>query len=74
MYLQQTNVGETVAVDAINLDAELKRRLMIMGMTVGSHVCVLRYGWFRSTVQVMINRTLIALRKDEAAQIVVHKI
>ena len=74
MCLLQMKVGEMVAVDAINLDSELKQRLGIMGLTRGSHICVKHYGWFKSTVQVMINRTLIALRKDEAAHIEVHKI
>lgn len=74
MCLLNMEVGEMLAVDAVNVDGELKRRLGIMGLTTGSQICIKHYGWFRSTVQVMINRTLIALRKDEALQIEVHKI
>jgi ferrous iron transport protein A len=74
MCLLHMKVGEMVAVDAINLDGELRRRLGIMGLMPGSHISVKHYGWFKSTVQVMINRTLIALRKEEAQQIEVHKI
>jgi Fe2+ transport system protein FeoA len=74
MCLLNMKVGEMLAVDAVNVEGELKRRLGIMGLTAGSQICVKHYGWFRSTVQVMINRTLIALRKDEAQLIEVHKI
>ena len=74
MCLLQMNVGELLAVDAVNVEGELKRRLGILGLTAGSRIRVKHYGWFRSTVQIMINRTLVALRKDEAQQIEVHRI
>jgi ferrous iron transport protein A len=74
MCLLQMKIGETAAVDAINVNDALRKRLYAMGFTVDSRICVKHYGWFKSTVQVMIDRTLIALRKDEAAQIEVHKI
>ncbi len=74
MCLLQMNVGELLSVDAVNVEGELKRRLGILGLTAGSQIRIKHYGWFRSTVQIMINRTLVALRKDEAQQIEVHRI
>lgn len=74
MCLLQMKVGETAAIDALHVDAALKKRLYAMGMMADARICVKRFGWFKSTVQVMINRSLIALRKEEAACIEVHKI
>jgi len=74
MCLLQMKVGEIAAIDAVNVHGALKQRLMAMGMTQDARVCVKHFGWFKSTVQVMINRSLIALRKDEAALIEVHKL
>lgn len=74
MCLLQMKIGETAAVDAINIQGALKHRLNALGLTRNSQVCVKQFGWFHSTVQIMINRTLIALRKDEAELIEVHKI
>lgn len=74
MCLLQMNIGEMAAIDAIGLNPALRLRLQAMGLTKDAQICVKHFGWFRSTVQVMINRTLIALRRDEALQIEVHKI
>jgi len=74
MCLLQMKVGDMAAVDAINVQGDLKQRLNAMGLARNSEICVKQYGWFKSTVQIMINRTLIALRKDEAELIEVHKI
>ncbi len=72
MCLLEMKIGEMVAVDAINVDATLKQRLCAMGLTRDAHICVKHYGWFKSTVQIRINRSLIALRKEEAELIEVH--
>ena len=74
MCLLQMKVGDMAAVDAINVQGDLKQRLNAMGLARNSEICIKQYGWFKSTVQIMINRTLIALRKDQAELIEVHKI
>jgi len=74
MYLTQMKVGDVVSVDSINIQGALKHRLNSLGLARNSEVCIKNYGWFKSTVQIMIDRTLIALRKDEAELIEVHKI
>lgn len=74
MCLLQMKVGEMASVDAVNVNAALYARLTAMGLTKDARICVKHYSGFKSTVQVMINRTLVALRKDEAARIEVHKI
>jgi ferrous iron transport protein A len=74
MCLLQMKIGEIAAVDAVNVDGALRQRLLAMGLTPHAQISVKHFGWFKSPVQVMINRTLIALRKDEAALIEVHTI
>jgi len=72
MCLLEMEKNETAIVDAIYLDGGIKRRLAAMGFTKEARISVKQYGWFKSTVQIMINRSLIALRKEEAQQIHVH--
>lgn len=74
MCLLQMKIGEMVAVDAINVNSVLKQRLCALGLTRNTHICVKHFGCFKSTVQIRINRSLIALRKDEAKMIEVHPI
>ncbi len=74
MCLLEMNTGEMLAVDAIDVDELLRQRLGAMGLTRDARICIKHFGWFKSTVQIMINRSLIALRKDEAACIEVHRI
>jgi Fe2+ transport system protein FeoA len=74
MCLLQMKAGEIAAVDAVNVHGALRQRLMAMGLTQDARICVKHFGWFKSTVQVMINRTLIGLRREEAALIEVHRV
>jgi len=74
MCLLEVKAGEMVCIDALHVSDELKRRLNSFGMMKGSDICVKHFGLFKSTVQVMVYRSLIALRKEEAQLIEVHKI
>jgi len=72
MCLLEMNKGEVAAIDALNVNGELKQRLNSLGIIRDNAICVKNFGLFKSTVQIMINRTLIALRKEEARLIEVH--
>jgi Fe2+ transport system protein FeoA len=74
MMLHELNVGEEAVIDAINVSSSLKSRLGSLGLCENQPICVKHYGFFRSTVQVMTESSFIALRKDEACCIEVHKI
>jgi len=74
MCLLEMKVGEMVVIDMLNVDKKLKKRLNSLGFIRNNALCIKRFGLFKSTVQVMINRSFIALRKDEAKLIEVHKI
>lgn len=63
-----------VAIDALNVNIELKKRLNSLGFIRSNALRITQFGLFKSTVQIMINRSLIALRKEEAKLIEVHKI
>ena len=74
MLLSQLNIGENAVIDAINVRGALKNRLSSLGLSENESVSVTHYGVFRSTVQVMTESSFIALRKEEASCIEVHKI
>jgi len=74
MCLLQMKVGEVAAVDAIHVHGALRARLLAMGLMPNAQISIKHFGWFKSTVQVMINRTLVGLRKEEAELIEVHRV
>lgn len=74
MCLLEMKVGEMVSIDALNVNQELKKRLNSLGLIRNNALRVTNFGLFKSTVQIMINQSLIALRKEEARLIEVHKI
>ncbi len=74
MLLSQLNIGENAVIDAINVGGALKNRLSSLGLAENESICITHYGWFRSTVQVMTESSFIALRKEEASCIEVHKV
>ena len=74
MLLHQLEVGEEAVIDTINIGGSLKSRLGSLGLSENQSICVKHYGFFRSTVQVMTESSFIALRKEEASCIEVHKI
>jgi len=74
MSLLQVLENEKVSIDAIMAQGSLKERLHALGVTTDTEILVKRFGLFKSTVQIMVNNSFIALRKNEANLIQVHKI
>lgn len=74
MFLIQLEVGERAIIDSIHVDGALKERLSSLGFLRNESISIRHFGWFKSTVQVMTSNSLIALRKEEAACIEVHKV
>jgi len=74
MCLLEMRAGEMASIDVLNVQGELKNRLNSLGLIRDSHICIKNFGLFKSTVQIMVNRSFIALRRDEAKLIEVHKI
>ncbi len=53
----------------IDLDSGTKHRLRSLGLARNTRICVKQYGCCKSTVQIKIDKSFIALRKEEARQI-----
>lgn len=74
MCLLNLKIDEMAVIDKVNANEALRQRLVAMGITTDAQISIRHFGWFKSTVQVAINRSLIGMRKEEAAQIEVRKI
>lgn len=74
MCLLEMEVGQKACIDCLHVSSELKNRLNALGFIRDNDICIKKFGLFKSTVQIMINRSLIALRKEEARLIEVHLI
>lgn len=69
MNLLESGVNEKCKVISVDLHDDLKQHLCDMGLCPEATVCVKRYGWFKSSVQIQIGQRLIALGKDQARNI-----
>ena len=74
MCLLQMKVGENAVIDAVHVSGEVRQRLISLGLIRNASISIKHFGWFKSTVAIMIENTAVALRKEEALQIMVHKI
>lgn len=74
MCLLNMKKGEMASIDAINVNSVLKERLNSLGLIRNNQICIKNFGPFKSTVQVMIHNTFVAVRHEEARLIEVHKI
>lgn len=69
MNLGQLKKGQSATVVKIDSNKELKNRLGSMGLSKGVEVQVKDYSLARKTMDIMINRTQLAIRISEARQI-----
>lgn len=74
MCLIQLEVGQKAVIDMVNVNGTLKDRFQSIGISEDEYITIQHFGWFKSTVQVSTNNSLIGLRKEEAECIEVHKV
>lgn len=74
MCLTQLEIGEKAVIDTVNVNGALKDRFQAIGISEYEIITIKHFGWFKSTVQVLTNSSLIGLRKEEAECIEVHKV
>lgn len=67
--LKETKVGETVTVQKLLGTGALKRRIMDMGITKGTQVCVRKVATFGDPIEVTVRGYELSLRKSEAENI-----
>jgi len=63
-----------VRVTKLNADSELKQRLISFGVMKGTIIEVLEYAPAKSTIEIKVGNTRLALRAKEADLIEVQKI
>jgi Fe2+ transport system protein FeoA len=74
MKLNQLKKGDRALIRRIDADAELRNRLHSFGIVPGEELTVKGCSLGRKTMEIDVDGTLIALRRDEAAKIGVERI
>lgn len=64
-------VGERATVARLTGDGAIKRRIMDMGLTKGTEVCVRKVAPLGDPIEVTVRGFELSLRKDEAANVLV---
>ncbi|MDR1089110.1 MAG: ferrous iron transport protein A [Coriobacteriales bacterium] len=64
--LDKVKTGETVKVDKLSGDGAVKRRLMDMGITKGTHIFVRKLAPLGDPVEVTVRGYELSLRRSEA--------
>ncbi|MDD3395786.1 MAG: ferrous iron transport protein A [Acidaminococcaceae bacterium] len=70
--LSEIAVGETVTVKKIKVAGELKRRIMDMGITVGTEVFVRKLAPLGDPMELTVRAYELSIRKADAANIFVE--
>jgi ferrous iron transport protein A len=74
MRLSQLQKGEKGIIKSILADPELKQRLYSFGIIRGEELEMKEHSLAKQTIEIDIDGTLIALRKEEADKIEVEKV
>ncbi|MFK2822552.1 FeoA family protein [Arcobacter sp. YIC-80] len=73
MTLDQLEIDESALVKSVNCEPALKNRFYSFGIVKGSKVYVEKVTFTKSTIEIKINNTKVALRLTEASKIEVEK-
>ena len=67
-YLKLSRLAKECQATVVKVDttAELKQRLASFGLVKGANIKIIDYSLKKSTIEVMVDNTLLALRKCEA--------
>ena len=71
--LDQLQKGDKAVIKAINASDELKHRLISFGILKGSEIEVRECALRKKTIEIAVNRSMIAIRIDEAKKIEVEQ-
>lgn len=72
--LDQLHVNDTAVIACLNAEDDLKQRFFSFGMRRGSAFKVKAISMKKSTIEIEVGGTMIALRKDEAKAIEVSRV
>ncbi len=73
MTLNQLQINESATITAINCDEILKNRLYSFGISKGIEVTLVEFTLTKSTIEIKVNQSKIALRLNEASKIEVSR-
>ena len=73
MKLSQMNAGDKAVVIRIDANDELKQRFFSLGLHKGSELQIKATSIAKSTMEIEVGTTLLALRFEEAKSIEVQK-
>jgi ferrous iron transport protein A len=74
MTLVDLNKNQKAIIKKIDATPDLKQRLLSLGIVRGAEVEVVDYSINKSTVEIKVGNTLVALRDSEAKKIEVEEI
>ena len=72
MKLSELKKGQKAIVKSIEGDKEMKQRFLSFGLTKGSEVELIDCSFGKSNLEIKVDNTLLALRKQEANKIEVE--
>lgn len=67
--LKDVKVGESATVAKLCGTGALKRRIMDMGLTKGTHVCVKKVAPLGDPIELTVRGYELSIRRDEAANV-----
>ena len=73
MTLDKLNIGDSAIIKAINCESALKNRFYSFGIVRGSTISIEEITLTKSTIEIKINTTKVAIRLKEASVIEVDK-
>lgn len=71
--LSLLKVGTTCIIDSIHASEHMRRRLLDLGFSKGTLIKCIQYSPSGDPIAYMIRGTVIALRKEDASQILVRE-
>jgi len=72
LKLSELKKEQQATVVKVNATGELKQRLASFGLLKGARIKIIDYSLKKSTIETMVDSTLLALRKSEADKIEVE--
>lgn len=70
--LRDVPVGDCATVARLTGEGAIKRRIMDMGLTKGTEVCVRKVAPLGDPIEITVRGFELSLRKDEAANVLVN--
>ena len=67
--LKDVKIGESAVIEKLHGEGALKRRIMDMGLTKGTHVYVKKVAPLGDPIELTVRGYELSIRRDEAANV-----